>query len=103
MAKKKVDGIIEAVHYGPEGDLRWARAYLRRGPTYTDRVMLDRQALIDQLKSGKALFTGKRIELQASTFEIDQPLRVIQTDGRDVLISGDISAIQDHLDRVPVI
>ncbi len=103
MAKKKVDGIIEAVHFGPEGNLRWARAYLRRGPTYTDRVMLDRQALIDQLKSGKALFTGKRIELLASTFEIDQPLRVIQADGRDVLVSGDNSAIQDHLDRVPVI
>ena len=31
MANKKYDGVIEAVHYAPDGQVEWVRAYLRRG------------------------------------------------------------------------
>lgn len=103
MAKSKIDGVIEAAHYRPDGGLEWVRAYLRRGATYTDRVMLNRQALIDQLKSGKNFYTGKRIPLQASTFQIDKPLRLIQTNGHEVVVTGDLAGSQDRLESVPIL
>ena len=52
MAKVKYDGVIEAVHYAADGQVEWVRAYLRRGPAFSDRIMLDRQTLIEDLKAG---------------------------------------------------
>jgi hypothetical protein len=103
MAKPKFDGIVEAVRYNPDGKVKWVRAYLRRGQTFSDIVLLDRQALADQLKSGKRIMAGRRIPLQASTFEVTKPLRLIQQDQRDVLVTGELTSSQDCLEGVPVI
>ena len=72
MAKPKIDGVIEAVRYKPDGQILWVRAYLRRGSTYSDRILLDRQELIELLKSGKSFVSGARVELMASTFQVGQ-------------------------------
>ncbi len=103
MAKAKFDGIVEAVRYNPDGKVKWVRAYLRRGQTFSDIVLLDRQTLADQLKSGKRIMAGRRILLQASTFEVTQPLRLIQQDKEDVLVTGEMTANQDCLEGVPII
>jgi hypothetical protein len=103
MSKSKFDGVIEAVHYTPDGRVAWVRAYLRRGPTFSDRVMLDRAALIDDLKSGKKYMAGRRIELQASTFELASPIQVAQCNGDEILVTGDRQADRDRLEGVPVI
>ena len=103
MAKAKFDGIVEAVHYNPDGKVKWVRAYLRRGQTFSDIVLLDRQTLVEQLKSGKRIMAGRRIPLQASTFEVTKPLRLIQQDKQDVLVTGDMTANKDCLEGVPVI
>jgi len=103
MAKEKLDGVVEAVHYGSDGDVKWVRAYLRRGPTFSDRLIIDRSTLIDYLKAGKKFMAGKRIPLKASTFEVSQPLRLVQTDGHEVLVTGEIKADQDRLESVPII
>jgi hypothetical protein len=103
MAKAKFDGIVEAVRYNPDGKVKWVRAYLRRGQTFSDIVLLDRQMLAEQLKSGKRIMAGKRIPLQASTFEVTKPLRLIQQDTQEVLVTGDMTANKDCLEGVPVI
>jgi hypothetical protein len=103
MVKMKFDGIVEAVHYRPDGKVKWVRAYLRRGQTFSDIVLLDRQALAEQLKSGKRIMAGRRIPLQASTFEVAKPVRLIQQDKMDVLVTGDMTANEDCLEGVPVI
>lgn len=103
MAKPKFDGVIEAVRYKPDGQVDWVRAYLRRGPTFSDRVLLDRQTLIEHLKSGKRYLAGKRVRLMASTFEVSEPLQVLQVDGAEVLVTGERRSERDSLEGVPLI
>ena len=103
MAKQKYDGVIVAVHYQPGGQVAWVRAYLRRGPTFTDHMVLDRQTLVQNLKDGKKYWAGQRTPQLASTFEITQPLRVLTQDGRDILVIGDAATDRDSLKGVPVL
>jgi hypothetical protein len=103
MARPKFDGVVEAVHYKADGQVEWVRAYLRRGATYSDRILLDRQTLLEHLKSGKRIVAGQRVPLMASTFEVSKPLRFIPQNGRDILVVDDIQANQDCLEGVPVI
>lgn len=104
MAKKKVDGVIEAVHYTPDGQVDWVRAYLRRGPTWSDRVILTRQSLIDEIKSGKQMAAGQRVEFMASTFDLSAPVTVAGPKGREVLVTSPAAAAErDHLENVPVL
>ena len=109
MAKPKFDGVVEAAHYQPDGQLAWVRAYLRRGPTFSDRVKLDRATLIEHLQSGKRYVAGRRVQLLASTFQVSNPLKVLHKESREVLVTGDIQAeamistAKDHLEGIPVI
>lgn len=99
----KYDGVIEAVHYNPEGQIEWVRAYLRRGPTFSDVVLVERQTLIEFIKAGKKFFTGKRVPQMASTFEVASPVKVVEKDGRELIITGEKQAGQDCLEGVPII
>ena len=101
MVKPKLDGVIEAVRYKPDGQVDWVRAYLRRGPTFSDRVLLDRQTLIDHLSSGKLYWAGRRIPLMASTFEVSKPLRLTQKSGQNFLVTGELQAQKDCLEGIP--
>jgi hypothetical protein len=105
MAKKnRFDGVIEAVHYTPDGTIQWVRAYERRGPTFSDRVLIDRITLLEKLKAGKVFVAGKRLPQLASTFDVSVPLRVINANGVDLIVSGDIQqSNQDRLEHIPVI
>lgn len=103
MAKSKYDGVVEAVRYGQDGKVDWVRTYLRRGPTWSDYILLDRQALIEYLKAGRNFMVGRRIPLLAGTFEVTVPVRVIQKNGDEILVTGDLQADRDRLDGVPVL
>jgi hypothetical protein len=89
MAKQKFDGIVEAVRYAPNGQVLWVRAYERRGPTFSDHVLIERQALVELLKAGKRFFAGQRKPYLASEFEVAQPLRLLEQDGKSVLLTGE--------------
>ena len=52
---KKFDGVIEAVRYNPDGQIALVRGYELRGVTYSDRVLLDRNTLVERLKEGKKI------------------------------------------------
>ena len=104
MAKTKVDGVVEGVRYDSSGLVKWVRVYLRRGPTFSDHLLLDRQALIDQLKAGKDFRAGERVEFMASTFKLSKPLRLVSKGGKDLLVTGDTQAAErDSLDGVSLV
>ncbi len=48
---EKFDVVIEAVRY-KNGQILTARGYERRGATFSDRVLLDRKMIVDQIKIG---------------------------------------------------
>lgn len=103
MAKDKFDGVIEAVHYTSEGQVAWVRAYERRGPTFSDCVLIDRSSLINRIKSRKRFVIGKRKVLWASTFDTSHPVRLVQKGGQELIIAGKISGDRDSLDGAPVL
>ncbi len=102
---KKVDGVIEAAHFGPDGRLAWVRAYERRGPTWSDVVLLDRAALIQRLKARKRFHVGVRREFWASEFDLSTSLRLAQTPHGNFLITGhgNMDLPQDQLEGIPVV
>jgi hypothetical protein len=102
MGKPKFDGVVECVHYKPNGEVDWVRAYERRGATFSDYVLIPRQALIQKLKAGKKFVVGKRVADMASTFNVTAPLRVTNSGGKDILVANDHPSDQDHLPGVPV-
>jgi hypothetical protein len=95
----KFDVVIEAVRY-KNGQILTARAYERRGAVYSDRLLLDRKTLLEQIKKKKRVVTGRRKELWAGSFEIGKPVNVIAKDGKEVL-STRPDAQRDELEGVP--
>ena len=103
MAKIKYDVVVEAVHYKENGQIDWVRAYQRRGPTFSDRVMLNRAALIDLLKAGKKLVAGQRVHQMAGTFTVTDPIHLTVAKGQEIIVTKDRQAGQDRLQGVPVL
>jgi len=97
---KKVDGVIEAVHY-KNGQIQAVRVYERRGATFSDRILLSRKELLERLKSGRQLVIGKRKERLASTFDIGKSVQVLNRDGKEI-ISTRPDADHDELEQAPV-
>lgn len=100
---KKYDLIVEAVHYKPAGEIEWVRAYERRGPAYSDHVIIPRQEFILKLKAGKKACSGQRVPLMAGTFQTALPISIREVNGKTIIISEGVQASQDKLVDVPVI
>jgi hypothetical protein len=88
MPQKKFDGVIEAVRYTPEGKIAEVRFYERRGPTYSDRLLIGRSELVQRLRGGKKFAVGARKLLMASTFEITGEVRLAGTRGHETVLAG---------------
>ncbi|HEX2996907.1 MAG TPA: hypothetical protein VHP14_18945 [Anaerolineales bacterium] len=98
---KKFDGVIEAVRY-KNGQIAVVRAFERRGSSFSDRVLLPRQEFLERLKKGQTYVVGKRRELLASTFEVqNKPVQVLERDGREIIATRP-DADQDELEQAPV-
>jgi hypothetical protein len=100
MAKKKYDGIIEAVRY-KNGQILVVRAYERRGASFSDRVLIERKDLVERIKNGKQFLTGERKEYWAGTFDTGKPVKVISREGKEFLSTRD-GVDHDELEQVPV-
>lgn len=103
MGKQKIDGVVECVRYKPNGEVDWVRAYERRGATFSDHLLLKREALIQKLRSGKRFVAGNRTEFLASTFKVTVPVRLIKAGDKDILVTDDIQSNQDRLEGIPII
>ncbi len=100
---KKLDGVIEAAHFNPDGTLAWVRAYERRGPTWSDVVLLDRDALVERLKKRKRFYVGSRREFLASEFDLTLPVRLVENYRGSALVTGRGGSQKDRLDGIPVV
>jgi hypothetical protein len=97
---KKVDGVIEAVRY-KNGQIEVVRAYERRGAAFSDHLLIDRQELLDRIKSGKKFVTGTRREFMAGTFEEGKTIEVVRRAGKDFIATrADVD--RDNLEPAPV-
>jgi len=103
MAKVKYDGVVEAAHFKLDGQLDWVRVYERRGAIFTDRIVLGRDAFARQLKAGKRYMVGERILNLGGKFNVTQPVRLFNPDGKQVIVVGDIQATKDELTGVPIL
>ena len=102
MAGKKYDGVIEAVRYAPDGKISTVRVFERRGPIFSDRLLLNRQALVERLKSGKIFVIGRRKALLASTFEVSGRVRLLKNDGQEYIVGENETAAGDRLPGAPL-
>jgi hypothetical protein len=103
MAGEKIDGVIESVRYSPEGQVDRVRLYMKRGPTFSDWVLLSRAELVERLKAGKHLVTGERVKLMASTFKLAASVRLVGAPGKQVLTtSPETAGEHDYLQGVPL-
>src|SRR5271157_661681 len=98
MARAKFDGVIEAVHYTPGGQIILVRAFERRGTVWSERILIGRNELVARLKQGKRFVTGQRKEYLGSSFQIGRAVRLMQG---SVVTDGQASE-RDHLDGVPI-
>jgi hypothetical protein len=99
---KKIDGVIEAVRYNPDGQIALVRAYVLRGVTYSDRVLLDRATLVERLKAGKKFTTGQRREFLGSTFDFGKPLKFVDKNGGFVITTREDASQRDEIEETPV-
>ncbi len=103
MAKVNYDGVVEAAHFRPDGQLDWVRVYERRGAVFSDRILLSREAFIRQLRAGKRYMVGERILNLGGKFNVSKPVRLFNQDGKPVIVVGDNQATNDELSGVPII
>lgn len=105
LFKKKADGVVDAAHLTADKQLAWVRAYERRGPTWSDLVLLDRPALVERLKAGKRFYVGDRVEFRASEFDLGAPIRLVERGRRrqPVIVVGQGKAEQDRLEGLPIV
>jgi hypothetical protein len=98
MAQKKIDGVIEAVRYTPGGSISVVRTYQRRGAVWSDRILLGRPELVEQLKSGKIFVTGARKEFLGGVFKTGSTVRYID----QYIVTEGQTALRDLLAGVSV-
>jgi hypothetical protein len=92
IAKKKIDVILTAVKLSADGQMVFARGYLRRGPVWSDIVILQREQLIERLQEGEKIYTGYEAEAETGVigdFELHEKLAVKSVDGRDKIVLGE--------------
>lgn len=98
MPSKKMDGIITAVRYAPDGKISLVRVYERRGAVWSDNLLLRRAELAERLAKGRKFFTGQRQTYLGGRFEARQPVRL----ENDRLIAGDSPNGRDLLNGAPI-
>jgi hypothetical protein len=102
MAQIKFDYLVEAVHYSPAGVLEKIRLYERRGPSFSDRIIINRDELIHYLVAGKKVAAGNRISFLASTFNQTGEIQISGSKEAPVLVIGGEIASKDSLSAIPV-
>jgi hypothetical protein len=103
MAKKRYDGVLEAAHFKPDGQLDWVRVYVRLGPIFSDRILMSRQDFIKELKAGKRYWVGERIHNMGGKFNLIQPVNLVQKDNDPIIVLSDSGEYKDELTGVPII
>ena len=98
MARTKLDGVIEAVHYTAGGKIAVVRAYERHGVVWSDHILLKRKELSERLRQGKRFVVGERKIYLGSVFETGKAIH--QMEG--IIVTEGQTSVRDFLLGVPV-
>lgn len=86
VARKKVDVVLVAARYAPDGLLQLAQGYSRRGVVWGDLQLFTRQQLLERLLAGQRLVTGRPAEL-VGDFHIDGRVEHRARNGQEGFLS----------------
>ena len=100
MSKQKIDGVIEAVRYFPDGNINLVRIYERRGVVFSDYILMDREKLMEHLKNGSCYYTGRRIKDMANKFDIDHHVKLARASERESIVTDNMQSAFDLLEDV---
>ena len=103
IKKKPYDGVVVAARYTPQGEIDWVRAFVRHGFVFSDRMNMDRETLLKNLREGKKFKTGERITFQGNDFKISDDIQLIESDSGSKIIAGEVSKNRDSLGNIPII
>lgn len=103
IKKKPYDGVVVAARYSPQGEIEWVRAFVRHGFVFSDRMDMDRETLLKNLREGKKFKTGERITYQGNDFKISDDIQLIESDSGSKIIAGEVSKNRDSLGNIPII
>ena len=103
IKKKSYDGVIVAAHFTHQGEIEWVRAFERHGFVFSDRVLLNREALVERLRAGKRYKTGERVTYLGNDFQVNEDVHLVEMDGGNVILAGDRSSSQDSLGNLPTL
>jgi hypothetical protein len=95
MKKETIDGVVEAVHYSADGQVAYVRAYQRRGPTFSDVVLIQRDDLVKSIKSGSNYYTGERICGIGTEFKTFEKLQVVPTKAGEILLTSPEGSLEN--------
>ncbi|HET7012018.1 MAG TPA: hypothetical protein VFI11_14675 [Anaerolineales bacterium] len=98
-AAKKLDVVVVAARYAPDGNLALAQVYERRGQVWTDLVLFDREDLVQRLRAGKRVAAGVPAQVPGD-FEVRESVRLSGVNGRAVVRAEGATSTTDDL-RVP--
>ena len=102
MSKQKIDGVIEAVRYFPDGNINLVRIYERRGVVFSDYILMDRERLMEHLKNGNSYYTGRRIKDMANQFDIDHHVKLTKSSEHESIVTDNKQSTCDLLEDVPL-
>lgn len=102
MTQTNFDYLIEAVHYSATGVLEKIRVYEKRGPSFSDRIIVDRDTLVNLLASGKKVVSGSRLPYLASSFNVTGELQLAGPKESPILVMSEEAADRDSLPGIPV-
>ena len=88
------------MRYTPDGKLSLARAYERRGPAFSDRILLNRDELIKRLEAGEKFMVGKRIPMMGASFEVSAMVYLVEGADNAVWISTSKDNGQSSKDEI---
>jgi hypothetical protein len=98
---RRVDLIVVAARYSPERRLEWVQAYERRGRVWSDKVVLDRRALLDRLQRKQRVHSGAEREIPGD-FEVGPAVQLQRSGGPPAIVAGSKTTGADEL-GVPVL
>ncbi|HWR66716.1 MAG TPA: hypothetical protein VN364_11415 [Bellilinea sp.] len=85
---KKYDGLIESVRRSADGQVEVARFFERRGPTWSDHMLIQRDDLVKRVKKGEKFVIGERLTYMGGTFEVFSKVHLTSNSGKEKLVTS---------------
>jgi len=99
---KKYDGLIEGVRRGVDGEVEIARFFERRGPTWSDHMLITRDDLVKRVKKGEKFVIGERLTYMGGTFEVFSQVQLSNNNGKEKLVTSKSPDTHIELQEAPL-